>query len=517
MPLVNHVLRGLAVNTALPSELVDRLIAVADDDVAASLADRPDLSRAQAVELASRVPESALPLACKGRLTSADIDPSAQPLAALGLLEESSGNPEWARLFAADPLVEHREKLAGCPGLPPDVVETLTGDPDIRVVAELALWATADVAAGLAGHPHAEVRRAVALNEATPSAVLAALLSGEGLPPARWCLVCDGETKPCVDDPDCRQPSCGLPTGAFCDGAHESTVHLIRQAALGNPATPVDAVVGFAAHPSVSLRWALAARPDLPTEVYRLLAEDPVPGIRGDLAENPGIDESLIRKLADDRGHDVRRRLAHHPDIPLDVLAGLAATRKIGATLLPRIATARPDEIEALAQSPAPAVRMLAALRRDLPAGIRDALADDPDAKVVKCVAPHPGFDEARLRGMVARHGTQVIAGVVANPDATAELLRDLARHQPTPARALREIARHPCATAPALLACLTDGRARRVAAGHPALPPSAIRELLTDPDWLVVEAAAANPSLPREAMSALVTSRGFVLDGSPA
>ncbi|MGW7265921.1 hypothetical protein [Streptomyces sp. NPDC054842] len=504
---MHHVLCGLAGNTALPSELVDRLIAIADEDVADSLAGRPDLSHAQAVELASRVPESGPLLAYRGRLTAADVDPSAQPLTALALLDERSGNPEWARLLAADPLVERREKLAGCPGLPSDVVETLAHDSHIAVVAELALWATPDVAAGLAGHPHAEVRRAVAVNEATPPAVLAALLSDEGLPPARWCLVCDGGTTPCADDPQGRQPSRDLPSGAFCDGAHESTVHDIRQAALGNPATPVDAVVDFAAHPSVLLRWALVSRTDLPAEVYRLLAADPVPAIRADLAGNSAIDESLIRILADDRGHDVQRSLAHHPDVPLDVLVRLASTCKIGPTLPPRIAAARLDEVESLAQSPTSAVRMLTALRRDLPAGVRDALATDPDAKVVKSVAPHPGFDEAHLRGMVERYGVQVAAGVAANPDATAELLCDLARHRPTAARAWREIARHPHATGPALLACLTDGRARRTAAGHPALPASAIQELLTDPDWLVVEAAAANPSLPHGVMWDLVAS----------
>jgi hypothetical protein len=36
---VNHLLCGLAANAALPSELVDRLIAVADADIAVDLAE----------------------------------------------------------------------------------------------------------------------------------------------------------------------------------------------------------------------------------------------------------------------------------------------------------------------------------------------------------------------------------------------------------------------------------------------------------------------------------------------
>ncbi|WP_226874642.1 hypothetical protein [Microbispora sitophila] len=92
---VDHLLCGLAENPALPSDLVDRLVTIADEDIAVSLAGRADLTRVQAVALVSRDEE---------------------------------------------------------------------------------------IAARLAEHPHAEVRRSVAANEATPPAVLAALLTGEYVP-----------------------------------------------------------------------------------------------------------------------------------------------------------------------------------------------------------------------------------------------------------------------------------------------------------------------------------------------
>ncbi|MEU9883612.1 hypothetical protein [Streptomyces phaeochromogenes] len=502
---MNHVLCGLAANPALPSELVDRLITIADADIAADLVGRADLSHAQAIALVSRVEDCAERLAYEGRLTAADIDPAAQPHAALALLHGGVGRPEWARLLAADPLVEHREKLAACPGLPSDVVELLAADSDVLVVAELALWATPDLASRLAEHPHAEVRRAVAANEATPSAMLAALATGEGLPPVERCLVCDREETPFVHDPQCARLDCDLLPGASCDGSHESTVHDTQQAVLRNPATPTKAVIGFADHPSTLLRWALAARPDLPSEVCGRLSVDGTPGVRADLAENPAIDEALIRVLAGDHGHEVRRRLAHNPNVPLDVLTGLAGDARIGATLLPRIAAASPMEVAELTKSPNPAVRMLLAQRRDLPTEIRDALAADPDAKVVKSIAGHPGLSEARLRTMVDRHGARVLAKVAANPDATPALLEHLTRHQPPVQKALREVARHRNATAQALIACLADKKARPIAAGHPALPPLVIVELLTGADRQVVEAAAANPSLPPAVMSDLV------------
>ncbi|MFE4519977.1 hypothetical protein ACFRMQ_38120 [Kitasatospora sp. NPDC056783] len=506
---MNHVLCGLAANVSLPSELVDRLIAVAvglaDAEIAAGLAHRADLSHAQAVVLASGVEESAVSLAYAGLLTAADVDPVTRPNVALALLDERAGRPEWARLLAADPVVERREKLAACSGLPLDVVETLATDSDVQVVAELALWTTPETATGLAAHPHAEVRRAVAANEATPPAVLAALLTGEGLPPAQRCLVCDREAVPFVHDPQCSRLDCDLLPDASCDGSHESTAHETRRMAIRNPFTPAEAAAGFVDHPSLLLRRALAGRPDLPSEACARLAVDANPGVRADLAENPAIGEVLIRALAADRDHEVRRSLAHNPLVPLDVLIHLAGAAGIGATLLPRIASASPEEVEKLAGSPKPAARMLVAQRRDLPPAVRDALAADPDAKVVKSIAPHPGLSEGRLRAMVDRHGVRVVAKVAANPDATPALLEDLARREPPVRKAFREIARHRHASAPALLACLADAQARPVAAGRAELPPPVIEELLSDADRRVVEAAAANPSLPLAVMSDLI------------
>jgi hypothetical protein len=504
---VNHLLCGLAANPALPGELIDRLIGIADDDVDSALACRADLSRAQAVALSRRDAAIAVRLAYSGGLTAADVDPVARPEAALALLDEGAGSPEWARQFAADPVVGHREKLAACPGLPPDVTDALAADREIQVVTELALWTTSpDVAARLAGHPHAEVRSAVAANEATPSAMLGMLVTGEGLPSARQCLVCDREATPFTHDPHCSRPDCELPPGAACDGGHESTVHGMYERALRNPATPTEAVVAFADHPSPLLRSLLAARPDLPRPVYRRLSLDSSPAVRAELAENPAIDDALIRTLAEDRGHDVRRRLAHHPRVPLDVLAELADATRIGPTSLPRVAAATPPEIEDLAASPNPTLRMFVAARRDLPSDVRDGLAADPDAKVLASLAPHPGLSEARLRAMTERHGARVVARVAANPDASPALLHDLARLRPPVPKALREIARQPAAPASALLACLADPRARPVAAAHPALPPQVVVELLTDDDEEVAEAAAANPALPAADMVRLVS-----------
>ncbi|MEV4254191.1 hypothetical protein AB0J52_13630 [Spirillospora sp. NPDC049652] len=158
-----------------------------------------------------------------------------------------------------------------------------------------------------------------------------------------------------------------------------------------------------------------------------------------------------------------------------------------------------------MAASATPAVRMLVATRRDLPAPIRDALADDPDAKVVKAIAPHPGLSGSRLRAMLVRHGPSMAAQLASNSDAPSDLLEALVALHPA-RRALAKIAQHPNATPTALLACFPELRARRLAAAHPALPLEALVTLLNDEDPQVARSAASNPSLPPHEMRRLLS-----------
>ncbi|WP_455770998.1 hypothetical protein [Streptomyces erythrochromogenes] len=516
---MNRLLCGLAANPALPPELVDRLIALAaaapepsdlsdpadflTDMLVWHLSERADLGPAQVAALAALDEDTPARLAHDGHLGAADVDPAVWPLAALALLDEGRALPEWARRFAADPDPSLRWRLASCPGLPADVEDALAADVDSEVAAELALWTTsASVAARLARHPHAEVRQAVAHNEAAPPAALAALLTGHGLPPALTCLVCDGREIPFTHDPHCPDVDCDLPADAACDGTHGSTVHNTWQRALANPAAPPEAVAAFADHPSVLLRWAVAEHPGLPAEVYARLAGDPDPRVRASVARNPGSGPEVSRVLAADPEVEVRRAVAHHPRVPFDVLERLTPTTRLGQEPLPRISAATPEELAQGAASAHPRVRMLVAHRHDLPPELRDRLAADPDASVAKAVAPHPGLSPERLRAMVALHGQQVLARVAANPEAPGDLLAEVARHDPPAQRALREIASHPHATAEALLPCLAGGRSRVSAAAHPALPAAVVVGLLDDPDPDVVEAAAGNPALPPAVMA---------------
>jgi hypothetical protein len=496
---LRHPLRlyGLAANTALTADLLDRFVEVADADLCLELAERDDLSPSQLRALVVRGGADTVVRLVRRRLVgAADVD-QGDPEVALALVDEGHAPDSWDRVLADHADSSVRAGVAAAAGVPVDVLTRLAGDPDTHVAAGVALSPalTADVAERLAGHPHLAVRCALARNELTPTSLLAALGTDGSLPPARFCYGCDGTAEP-------------IP-GMECRGGHEGALVDLRHAVVENPATPSGVATANVDHPAMWVRWALAVRPDLSQQAYARLAGDPVPGVRGCVAENPAIGEGLIRAMAGDGTYDVRRRLAHNPCVPLDVLADLAPVTRIGPTLLPRIAAATPDEVEVLARSPVAALRMLLAARPDLPPAVVDLLAGDPDAKVLKAVAPNPLLTDRQLRAMVSRHGTRVIAGVARNPTCGPGLLHDLATHVPPVQRAYRTIAAHPNVDAATLLLCLRDHQARPIAARHPALPAATVTALLVDADDRVTEAAAANPSLPRSAIERLLATHG--------
>jgi len=487
---------GLAANPSLPASLVDYLIALDDALVWLELADRDDLSGHQIRLLATR--GDAPVVTClleRGLLLPHEVD-RFDPQVVIAMADVAPVRHDWAWRVAVNPDPAIRAAIASTTFLPVDLLAALADDPDQDVVAEAARSPriTEPIAERLATHPHVSIRRGLACNEHAPRHLLVALAERR-LPAPELCPACDGSGH-------------WLAERWSCDGTHQDALDDLDHALASNPRTPAKAVSRFAAHPSIHVRWGLATRTDLPQQSYRTLGYDPIPGIRGDVAANPAIGEELIRAIADDSTYDVRRSLAHNPATPLDVLAGLAASAKLGPVLLPRIASATSSEIDELAASPIPAARMLLAERRDLPRRIIDQLARDRDAKVLKSLATNPALSAAQLWTMVAAHGPRVSARVASNPACPADLLLHLARQTPPAHKALRRIAEHPNAPADALLACLADHQARRIAACHAALPVETILRLLADADIGVAAAAAANPSLPESEMRGLAAGR---------
>ncbi|WP_030758533.1 MULTISPECIES: hypothetical protein [unclassified Streptomyces] len=444
---MNHVLCGLAANPALPPELVDRLLTLAlkeaETDPESEFAD--ELLR----DLASRTDLRRDQV----RTIAAYAKHTAVYLAYHGTLIADDVDPvSWP--YTAIALIDEGR---GHPEWP----RRFAAHPDSRIRWKLASCPglPPDAVDLLAADPDVDVVRELALWTDSPVTARLAL----------------------HPDPE------------------------VRLSVSANLSTPLEAVLALAEDPELLLQWALSERPDLPQALYARLLAESHPGLRTAYARNPGIGQELIRVLAADPEIEVRRAVAEHPHVPFDLLTELVVGDRAAWNPLPRISAATPAELAELAGSRHAAVRMLVAQRRDLPPQLRDALAVDPDASVVRAVARHPGLSEELLRSMVARHGVQVLAAVAANPDASGPLLEYLTQHRPGVRKVLKEVAKHPHATGTALLACLGDRTSRPLAAAHPALPPEAITGLLADDDHWVAKEAAGNPSLPRAVMLELV------------
>jgi hypothetical protein len=94
-------------------------------------------------------------------------------------------------------------------------------------------------------------------------------------------------------------------------------------------------------------------------------------------------------------------------------------------------------------------------------------------------------------------------------PVALVELLDTLVQTEPLDDNfeQAEEVEEQPDIPAETLLRWLRDKNTRRDAAQHPNLPPETIVQLLDDDNRQVVEAAAANPSLPVSVMADLLRS----------
>lgn len=450
---MNAVLDGLASNPALPSRLLDRLIAVRS--VGGELARRPDLSP-QHVRALLAFDDLAVTSALlqNGWVAPGDV-PLSNPQIALVVAGHPDADPAVVRWLTTRR--DETVRLAipeRAHALPDDVIELLAHDPDDRVVAELVTFHALPptLAEALNRHPSAEVRRALASSPHTPAAVLARL------------------------------------------GDHP------RELAR-NPATPPSAAANLLRHHEA--RYWLASRTDLPAEMYAELAAELEPGILARLAANPAVPAEVLRTLVTTRA--AQRELLRNPALPLDLLAKVAAIPQIRTELVPRVASASEDELRTLAASGIARVRMLVAWRADLPLDLFQRLVLDPDPGVAAAVATNPLVTVEQLWWLVERHAALVYPRVARNPVCSRELLHHMALRADGVGETYRAITRHPQASGETLLLCLEDVRARHLAAAHPALPVPMIVELLGDE--FTAGPAAANPSLPVAVMEELVSS----------
>ncbi|MEV6716053.1 hypothetical protein AB0M48_28875 [Lentzea sp. NPDC051208] len=450
---MNAVLEGLASNPALPRHLLDRL--VSRSGLAAELADRADLTAEHVRALLAHGDSTAVyRLLENGMVAPADV-PVVDESVALVLTGRADADPALARALAFHPDPSVRASLPewAC-SLPADVVALLARDPEPEVVAELVLFHALPpaLATSLSRHPSPDVLRALASSPHTPASVLVRL-----------------------------QP----------DG-------LVRELAA-NPATPPGVAANLLPHHAS--RYFLAGRPDLPPGVYEQLASELEPGILSQLAANPAVPVPVLRQLTGTRA--LRRVLLRNPAIPLDLLEELAPVARIGPDPVPRIASASPGELRALAASPVMQVRMMVAARADLPPDLFADLVRNDDPGVAAAVVVHPLVTVPQLRELASRHGPRLYPRIALNPLCPTDLLHHMALRAASVEKTWRAVARHPHASGETLLLCLEDAQARHFAAAHPHLPVPMIVELLGSE--FTAGAAAANPSLPVRVMEELV------------
>ncbi|NKE61623.1 hypothetical protein FXN61_34645 [Lentzea sp. PSKA42] len=451
---MNTVLDGLAENPALPAALLDRLAQV--PRAGFSLAQRPDLTSSQVralLALDDWTVTSAL--VSSGRVEPAEVQVS-NPWVALAVASHPDVDAGLIRSLAVHPDVDIRMRLAErARSLPPDVMERLAHS-DPRVAVELVVHHALpfSLAVELSRHPSIEVRQAVAGSPHTPPSVLVRLSAEDAL--ARWLA--------------------------------------------GNPATPAS-IAASLVHRHDARYW-LAARTDLPDHLYELIASGVEPGILTQLAVNPAVPVHVLRQLAGTRA--LRLALLKNPAIPLDLLEFVAETARVGQGPVPRVASASEAELRTLAASTTVQLRMLVALRADLPLDLVHQLVLDPDPDVGEAVVTHPLVTVDQLRELVERHGPRLYPRAARNPLCPPELLHHMALRAGSE-ETYRAIARHPHAWGETLLLCLEDAQARHLAACHPNLPVATIVRLLASE--FTAGPAAANPSLPVHVMEELLSS----------
>lgn len=282
-----------------------------------------------------------------------------------------------------------------------------------------------------------------------------------------------------------------------------------RRALASNPHTPARRLSALAADSNLAVRRAAAANPSTPASTLKLLeAAGAAPGLAGAAQTPRPLQARSLENLAE-LGPWARRLAAAHPD-------------------------AGPEQLDALAQSPEPAVRAAVARNPRSGAATLDRLLLDADSAIRAAAAAHPRAPKDRLQALEAAGANPTLDSFQAPRPLAPDELRRLAeagpfgrrlaaRHPDTPADLLAELAAgaatrfdlafNPAATAEALAALADAERPQvsRALATHPSSPLALLRHLASSPDARLREAVAERADLP----GALRTF--LALDGSSA
>ncbi|CAN3984199.1 hypothetical protein [Kitasatospora purpeofusca] len=481
---LDHVLDGLAMNSALPAPLVRRLVAWRRGGW--RVAKRPDLTEGVIAEIIATDDRSLLhSLALNDRL------------------------PDRFRIhLAAHPDRAVRAALvAHAATAPKEILERLVGDPDPRVRERLAQdhHTPSHLRARLAADSDPAVRASLARHwTQAPEAV-------------RRILLTDPE-------PEVRAAACST---YYARRPHPVPPSDLLPALLADPATRAGAVIHavldadtlqrLVEDPDSDVRAELARHPDLPPSVREALAVDPALSVRVKIFARPDTPEHL-RAQIHASVNELSRSMAD-PSLDADDEAVLRwyenafAPTELRILRLPWVTA---DPLPHIG-SPYVSFRASAAAGKALPAAAVARLLDDEDEIVrltMAHTAPHlvdPATAESIERRYRPRRDKFTFwwdtKEVLTFPPAT------LRRFATDPEPRLRSFApRDPDLPSELAekLASDPEERVRRAVAPHRSLPLPSLLRLLADSSERVAEAAGASPFLPVDRMEWLLTRAGL-------
>ncbi|MFJ8295021.1 hypothetical protein ACIQ9R_04010 [Streptomyces sp. NPDC094447] len=491
-------LRGVAFNTAAPSDVLIRLVGEAAGETGLLMCEGRDLPD-PVVDAILRHPAARIRRA---------------------LARNRYVDPARLTPLATDPSGIVRGWLAGGPRprprrvrpLPDDIIVSLLtaedgGEDRMLTAGEIAaeLDSSRQIPASfhrsMAGREHPALRiRATRRWQSLTPAERARLLEDPD-PEVRK----EAQGSTWVLDPagvEARLPSVGSLSRPHVLGTCALSPALVEQCFADGPVypltwnrhTPADAVARLARHPDAKVRASVAARPDLTPDLAAELGDDPDEDVRTAARLHPfprtWAEYWAVRRV-DQHGSDCTCPIIE-PGVGADPVPDPEADT--GWDTEPSS-----DWLAACAESEEPVLRRVAASRPGLPAELVAVLAlDDDEAVRIQLACNHPLAPPRLLLDVfVARpaHRPHLLAlpafprtGVSHLVDHPDPEVRALAAADPALA--------HPPVRDP-------DPAVRRAAAANPGLAAEALEALLADPG--TAEGAAANPSLPVPRMHALL------------
>ncbi len=258
--------------------------------------------------------------------------------------------------------------------------------------------------------------------------------------------------------------------------------------------------------------WPIAYNPHTPGDVVARLAHDLDPKVRERVASRADLDPALLAELAQDQDATVRTRARLQP-LPRTWAQRSAIDRIIGHTaesigpVGEMLIEPETSWYETCAVSEHPVLRRLAATCPRLPEGLVYLLADDPDADVRHLLAyNHPLAPPAIVLDAFIATPSQrrYLLTLPRLPRTGLHLLLD---HDDPEVRALAA-ADTTLAQLPIHLLADSEPHVRRAAAANPLMPLELLSSLLDDPK--LAEGAAANPKLPPEHLHELLDLCGL-------